>query len=50
MKLSWPAAIAALAVATTVEAIGPISSVGNKLFTPDGKQFFVKGMFFSTFC
>ncbi|KAK4656063.1 hypothetical protein QC762_307980 [Podospora pseudocomata] len=44
MKLSWPTAIAALAVATTVEAIGPISSVGNKLFTPDGKQFFVKGI------
>lgn len=45
MKLSWLSAM--LLVAKAATAVAPVSAVGNKFFTPDGKQFFVKGMRYS---
>lgn len=37
--------LAALAVAQTAVAIPTLSAYGSKLFTSDGNQFFIKGMY-----
>ncbi|KAK4166115.1 Glucanosyltransferase-domain-containing protein [Cladorrhinum sp. PSN259] len=42
MKLPWLSAVLLGAKAAT--AVAPVTALGNKFFTPDGKQFFVKGI------
>jgi hypothetical protein len=41
MKLSY---VAAAALAGVANAIPTITATGNKFFTSEGKQFFMKGM------
>jgi hypothetical protein len=40
MKLSWFSAVAG---AVTANALPTITATGNKFFTSEGKQFFMKG-------
>ncbi|KAK4227974.1 Glucanosyltransferase-domain-containing protein [Podospora fimiseda] len=42
MKLPWLSAV--LLGVKSVTALAPITAIGNKFFTPDGKQFFIKGI------
>lgn len=44
MKLSWPAAAVLGAASTANAALPTVEAVGNKFFTKDGKQFFMKGI------
>lgn len=43
MKLSWLPALL-LCAATIIDALPTITAVGNKFFTSEGKQFFMKGI------
>ena len=43
MRLSWKSA-AVLGAVVSVKAIDTVSVVGNKFFTSDGQQFFIRGV------